>query len=362
MLVWFKKVRENLHQNPQEHEQGWLRVAIGSIALVYFELREPNHAPDSFFVNFDEVNFLSLFVVISFGLIFHMGLYPENTYRKFLGAILDNLFCTIALSLTGEKGSVFFFVYLWVLVGNGVRFGKEAMLFSTFCAFLGVLSMTLYTSYWGNLGNLRFGLLLAITVPSIYLYVLLSRLERANQTLYENAQRFSRLAKRDSLTDLLNRFSLVEELESRWVPNKKDFRAFGLLYIDIDGFKEVNDQYGHQVGDLLLVAIAEELSATVRGSDIVARVGGDEFVVIVNNIEKETVLAQVAEKVNQAIRKISKVNSKPIKISASIGGRLVNWPVIGKLSVVEVVAYVDSAMYKAKKSGKNQYCVLAESA
>ena len=110
-----------------------------------------------------------------------------------------------------------------------------------------------------------------------------------------------RLAYRDELTGLPNRTSLLDRLSLEFAHAQRSRAALGLLYLDLDGFKEVNDQLGHHAGDLYLQAVAERLRAVLRAGDTVARLGGDEFVVVLPGLRNAEEALAVAGKVLDAL-------------------------------------------------------------
>ena len=153
----------------------------------------------------------------------------------------------------------------------------------------------------------------------------------------------------DPLTHLANRNLLQERLEQavrRW---QKNAESFAVIYIDLDGFKVLNDSLGHDIGDTLLVRAAIAMQQTVRHRDTVARVGGDEFVLIVHDAADERAVGAVCRKLLDALHEIS---SDTVRLSASAGAALC--PNHGK-TASELMAAADLAMYSAKKTGTNRH-------
>jgi len=156
----------------------------------------------------------------------------------------------------------------------------------------------------------------------------------------------------DALTGLANR-SLFHELLKRHMQNaQRTGVPFGLLFVDLDGFKEVNDTHGHDKGDLLLKEVASRIRKAVRDSDVVARLGGDEFTIILPNVENEQNASLVAEKVLDTLSAPYVLGDVELAISASIGVTL-SEP--APVPADELVRKADSAMYMAKRGGKGQY-------
>ncbi len=159
------------------------------------------------------------------------------------------------------------------------------------------------------------------------------------------------LALHDALTDLPNRTLLTERLEHAIVRARRDRASLALMYFDIDHFKTVNDSFGHEVGDLLLKAVARRTVDCVRGSDTVARIGGDEFVVLLPSLDKGKDAMVVAQKIRAALNQAFEIAGHRLQVSASIG--LSVFPDHGA-DEQELTRNADAAMYQAKKNGRNQ--------
>jgi diguanylate cyclase len=155
----------------------------------------------------------------------------------------------------------------------------------------------------------------------------------------------------DSLTKLPNRESFQQYLESATKRSARMGTTFALAYMDLDHFKPINDLYGHQVGDIVLTTVAERLIASVRSCDFVARIGGDEFVVIFEPLESDDDISPIADRIVKSIKESITVNNYTIDISCSMGIAL--YPKDGNLD--KLITCADAAMYKAKENGKNQF-------
>jgi diguanylate cyclase (GGDEF)-like protein/PAS domain S-box-containing protein len=169
---------------------------------------------------------------------------------------------------------------------------------------------------------------------------------RAEQELRELASTLSERAVRDPLTGLANRTLLLERLRASLARDARGGGGTGLLFLDLDGFKEVNDRHGHDVGDAVLCEVARRLSAAVRPSDTVARLGGDEFVVLVE-ASAETLLQPVVERLTAALAQ--PVGDLPggRGVGVSIGTA---WIGRGDSTADELLRRADTAMYRDKRS------------
>jgi diguanylate cyclase (GGDEF)-like protein/PAS domain S-box-containing protein len=160
------------------------------------------------------------------------------------------------------------------------------------------------------------------------------------------------LATHDSLTDLPNRFLLMDRMNQMLSRAQRSGSAFAALFMDIDRFKDFNDTYGHEFGDLLLKSVAERLRENVRQSDTVARIGGDEFVIIMEWIRKPEDADTVALKVLRAVAKSFVLQRQRVKATISVGVSL--YPDNG-CDADGLLRAADYAMYLAKRGGGNRY-------
>jgi diguanylate cyclase (GGDEF)-like protein/PAS domain S-box-containing protein len=165
-------------------------------------------------------------------------------------------------------------------------------------------------------------------------------------------ERMRHMAHYDPLTELPNRALIADRLQQAVIKARRDKTYMAVMFIDLDRFKPVNDNLGHDIGDLLLKQVAHRMLSGVRASDTVARIGGDEFVVLLPSIEQEADATIVAEKILHALKQPFDVAGHEISISGSIG--IAAYPEHGddeKLLLINA----DIAMYHAKKDGRNGY-------
>ena len=159
------------------------------------------------------------------------------------------------------------------------------------------------------------------------------------------------IAHHDPLTDLPNRELFHDRLQTALARARRNKERLVVLYIDLDGFKEVNDGHGHAVGDLLLQEVAQRIRRCLRESDTVGRIGGDEFVVLLNNITLPEHGAVVAEKIRAVLDRPFELGGKRLHISSSIG--VATYPEHGDDNK-QLIRHADEAMYAAKKNGGNR--------
>ena len=174
---------------------------------------------------------------------------------------------------------------------------------------------------------------------------------RENALEQKNAE-LSHQADHDALTGLPNRKMFYECLHQSLERASSNQELVALLFLDLDGFKSINDTLGHTVGDLLLKTVASRLKKCLRGSDTISRLGGDEFTVILPAIPGREEAAKVAEKICDAIMQPFILEEHTVSVTTSIGISL--YPIDGQEPEI-LVKNADAAMYRAKESGKNQY-------
>ncbi len=162
-------------------------------------------------------------------------------------------------------------------------------------------------------------------------------------------QQLEHLAHYDALTSLPNRVLFSDRLQQALALVKRNGNHLAVMFIDLDRFKPINDTYGHGVGDLLLQEVAKRIKGSVRESDTVARIGGDEFIALLQNIKEGRDAKAVAEKIRYALNEPFDIAGQSLGISSSIG--IAVFPEHGR-DEIELCRNADSAMYKAKGMGK----------
>jgi len=169
--------------------------------------------------------------------------------------------------------------------------------------------------------------------------------------------RIDHLAFHDRLTDLPNRALMHDRLEHAVNVANRGGSSVGILFLDIDRFKAINDTLGHRIGDQLLQEVSARLVATVRKSDTVARFGGDEFVIISEQIDGRDAANELADKILATLREPFQVNANELFVTASIGVAVS--PDDGT-DVDKLIGRADIAMYQVKESGRNNYQVYSK--
>ncbi|MDD2114320.1 MULTISPECIES: EAL domain-containing protein [Pseudomonas] len=196
---------------------------------------------------------------------------------------------------------------------------------------------------------------LAVLAVALLTSVLDARLEARTAELARSLtlanQELTQLALHDTLTDLPNRTLLADRIEQAIAKVAEQGGCFALMFIDLDGFKPVNDAFGHHVGDLLLKAVATRLRGHLHSQDTLARIGGDEFVLLVQLREPNDAMDVAVKQVNLVSRPF-RVAEHDLQLTASLG--IVLYPGNGQ-DQHELLRNADAAMYHAKSAGKNGY-------
>jgi diguanylate cyclase (GGDEF)-like protein len=186
-------------------------------------------------------------------------------------------------------------------------------------------------------------------VMALLLYVLSTGRARTLSVVNQRTAELAHRASHDNLTGLPNRAKVTERAEAMVARGT----LAAAMFVDLDGFKQINDGFGHAAGDALLKAVAARLRAAVREADLVARLGGDEFVVLLDSTAGETHPCEIAERMIRAVRNPIRLDEGMIvSVGASVGISMVP-----RESASEVLHDADLALYAAKEAGRSRYCV-----
>ncbi|WP_321796669.1 GGDEF domain-containing protein [Caballeronia sp. J97] len=334
------------HRNP-EREQATLRVWMGAaVLLAYgtFAWFHPSH----------DVALLTRVIALyvcygAFSLLVVSRMSAPSVARLTVTTIADQSILGLALAAGGATALPMLWVMFWFLIGSGCRYGKQTLAVSCSTALIVVLALGTWQPWWRANLPAAIGLGLSVLAASVYLSVLVDRLGSANRDL-------ARQASTDPLTGLSNRYAL-ENIVNRAMaaPAAGGDNATALLLIDLDGFKEVNDTYGHAVGDMLLQSFAQQLARRMRKSDTIARLGGDEFVVLAHQVRDRAAVLLVADGIHSVLGALTSVQERPVSVSASIGACLLPGATTTRQAdMTAVLRAADRAMYRAKSLGQGK--------
>ncbi|MFZ4062328.1 MAG: diguanylate cyclase domain-containing protein, partial [Polynucleobacter sp.] len=201
-------------------------------------------------------------------------------------------------------------------------------------------------------GSLVLSLIALLMIGGVVFYI-----ARLNRRLKSSLSQVSHMAHHDSLTGLPNRALFLDRLEQAILRSTRDQTRFALLFIDLDRFKDINDQHGHSVGDEVLKACCNRMLGSIRGSDSVGRIGGDEFVILLDHVGDTEGILEIAKKIQEAIA--LPVNHHGIKLNKSVSIGIAVFPDDAK-DDGNLLNRADLAMYQAKQSGGNSICLFSE--
>ena len=281
--------------------------------------------------------------------------YPVPTHRRRGVAVVVDTLANIYITWFGGPFAAYAGFLFLVTIGWGLRFGRQYLFLATAIAALGMAVNLTVSPYWH--GNLLFGgtIIFGLIANTVNAAILLGRIASGNRQLAEKVEEVSRLAWQDQLTKLPNRPYFRDRLAQMLATAARSGRQVALLLFDIDGFKAVNDTLGHEAGDRLLREIAERVGRRVRQADTFARVGGDEFVILLDIFRDQSDAIPVAETVVTEIAEIGTFAGQGLRVGASVGIAC-SGSVAGRERIAdELLIRADRAMYEAKRAGKGRY-------
>lgn len=255
----------------------------------------------------------------------------NDAYAEMLGRSVQSLMKTRAPSLLPSPAKAKFFLHLWQTLAAGKTWIGELEERKDDGTIINV--ETVFTPVADAHGR-----------PTLFMAI--AHDITGKKIEYE---RLSHQANHDKVTELPNRTFFISMSEHIFAQAQRNERKVAMLFIDLDGFKGVNDTLGHDAGDQVLVSTAHALQSTLRKSDVVARFGGDEFVCLLDDVDSTDSAMRMAQKMLESIEAIKSVDAGRVNISASIGVAV--FPDHGATEEA-IRAAADSAMYSAKRSGK----------
>jgi diguanylate cyclase (GGDEF)-like protein len=326
---------ERLYSWEDQRAQYWTRLLFCGLALAYFNFGgEEQVRPwtSLFYVNLC----FSLYGIEILSFMWHATRVPHLPWRQRLTMWVDIAMASFAVLADTTISSPGYLVYLMIILGNGMRYGlrffAEAVIGCLGAAML-IVGMRLFDYKQISVSAIFF--LVFFTIIVLYAYSLTAKIEQGRARLAQERNI-------DPLTGLLNRRALLERVGRMAQNSAGQDCEFVVMFADLDGFKAVNDTHGHHIGDRVLSAVARRITETVRGIDLVARYGGDEFILVLPATSREGG-EMVAQRVRTSIDEWAQENAIDFGVSIGMG----RYPDHGT-TIEDVIAAVDHAMYRSK--------------
>jgi diguanylate cyclase (GGDEF)-like protein len=334
----------------QEQAQCLARIAITTVVTVLLIV----HA--LFFEGARDIPFIGVAYGVASWLHYRLvSRYRDQfLWRRYLTMAADLAMGGYLIFRIGHSGLAVYPLFLWVIIGNGLRFGSHYLRVATVVGFLTFFTATvaagLLVSYPALVGGMFLGMLL---MPKFFL-VMLEHLAEVNQALRQQRNQAEHMATHDALTGLPNRVLLEGILAQAIAKAKRAGTTGAVVFLDLDGFKVINDNYGHEYGDLLLQEIGRCLRQRLRTSDTVARLGGDEFILLIEDGKGAGAVAAVVEQMFGCFRRSLQIGPYQAYVTSSCGVAI--FPQDGE-DPQTLIKHADTAMYRAKEAGRNRFCL-----
>lgn len=278
----------------------------------------------------------------------HPGHFPA---RLIVPMACDLGLTAISSHMLGLFSVVYYPVLGYIVIANGVRYGFRYLAASLALGLAALGGVFAITKTWPNyyeVGALvSLGLVIA---PSIY-FALVGKLHSQNTELRLRVEQLSHAATHDSLTGLKNASHFQARIELEVERGQEKGGSFVILFIDLDGFKAVNDRLGHAVGDEVLRGAARCIEMSTRVSDLAARLGGDEFGVLLTGTARTEEIDLVCQRIRDRVAKVSLSHPDCPRVSASIG--IARFPEDAE-SAEALMAFADAAMYQTKRASREE--------
>lgn len=312
----------------------------------------------SIFYGLDEQQTLALnavFAYFAFSCIYCYYIYKAQkptVVRRYFIIVLDNILISYCIYSFGVAGAAFYPLYLWVSIENGFRFGPTFLSFSSIVSVLGFTVAVLMNAAWLKQIEIAIGLSVGMLILPLFFLILLNQLNNANRLLQKKMDEIEFLATHDVLTGLPNRIFLEHHLSNTLKKAKTNGHEVALFFIDINGFKHVNDTLGHDVGDQYIKQFAQKLGYCLRSTDLLARLSADSFMMVLESKQPDSYAAQIA---NRMIDQVSgRYNLGGFEIYGTFSAGIAVFPHDGE-KVSELIKNADTALHYAKKRGKPSY-------
>ncbi len=273
-------------------------------------------------------------------------------WRLYAVILLDLGVATFLTAYFAEAGVAFYPLFLWVMIGNGIRYGQHYMQFATLFGLLGFSGAIAGSGFLWAHPVTYIGLMFGLVLMPRFFLVMIERLADANVELQVQRDEAEFMATHDVLTGLPNRAYLHTRMQQTLARARRAGREVTVAFIDLDSFKSINDSFGHEYGDYLLAQVAEAMKSVVRESDTVSRLGGDEFVVVIEDSDAGPGADTLIDRLFSCVGRYYTIGEYETFVTWSCG--VVVYPRDGD-DVHTLLKHADTAMYAAKERGHNHY-------
>jgi len=270
--------------------------------------------------------------------------------RQRAALVLDHLVYAACFAIGGRPVAALAWVAVTTSVGHGLRFGERRGIAAACIGSASMFAAVELGPGWQLPLPISAGMAVTALVVPLYVIRLVRTMTKQRREAEQRAQVFEQAAHTDALTGVLSRAGFYQRFAQMQQRTAAEGDKLGLVFMDLDGFKSINDTRGHDVGDIILREVARILGRVVRGSDAVARLGGDEFAIIVNAPASEDAVARVAEKAAAAIRSCQHEAAREAQLAASAGVAIVE----PGGSVAEALKTADMRMFEVKRLAKQR--------
>ena len=306
-----------------------------------------------------------IILVYSLGIIifilYYLSRFKHKTYPIILIILLDIFLSILWFTGVGSNGFAGLFLIAGIMLSVTLLKGIKRKIFFLLSPVIVMVLVGIeyYHPEWvGTYSTLTekyvdylLNIILFLAGVGFFIKLLVDSLRERTRQLEEVNKKLEKSALYDELTGVPNRRLFYLQLKNTISLAERNNRKFTLLYLDLDNFKVVNDKLGHSTGDILLKKTTERISDCLRKSDILARMGGDEFTIILPGIEKEKDIMIITRKIINAIDLGFDLNGQIISTGISIGVSIFQ---VGSTDAEELIRQADEAMYSAKRLGKNR--------
>jgi diguanylate cyclase (GGDEF)-like protein len=286
----------------------------------------------------------------------HMLIRPNpGTGRRVAGIVMDQGAVIALIAVSNTSAAPLFFMSATISVGYGLRFGSRYSVLSALVAGTGFTAIALFVPAFRAEPYWMAAVIGCVALTPLYSAYLAQRLERQRQAAEDAARQSAFEAQHDALTGLANRKAFAAALADALAQTRGRRRSLAVLFIDLDGFKAVNDTMGHAAGDALLCRVARCLQGSVRAGDLVARHGGDEFLVLCRDLLRPDEAAEIAHGIEARLRTaLAAGDLSAVAVAASIGVAAYTGS-DAPPTANSLIEEADTAMYVAK-AARRQRC------